>query len=307
MVWMGCLCVIPPSLTSFRRGCHALAAMANGSPALAVTLALAVAAGAQEPPILDLMRRVHAYVAVYEDHVLSGMVAEEIYRQQVLESDGSVRQQRRLVSEYVILQLPPDEAWYGFRNVIEVDGEPLPDRAHRLEEIFTSQRTNHPVDDAMQLAEESAQFNVGNVYRTVNLPTFVLSFLRPANRKRLAFEDAGREEIEGTPTWIVSFREQKDSSFIATPKGKDLKTRGRFWAEPSSGRVIQTELDLGPDRGIPWKAKIVVTYRRVAERDAWLPAEMHETYENTRQRRPERVTGEATYANYRPITVRKAK
>jgi hypothetical protein len=281
--------------------------MANGSPALVVALAVTVAAGAQEPTIQEVLRRVHAYVAVYEDHVLSGMVAEETYRQQVLASDGSVRQERRLVSEYVILQLPPDEAWYGFRNVIEVDGQRLPDRAHRLEEIFTSQRTSHPVDDAMQLAEESARFNVGEVYRTVNLPTFVLSFLRPANRKRLAFEDGGREEIEGTPTWVISFREQKDSSFIATPEGKDLKTRGRFWAEPSSGRVVRTELDLGPDRGIPWKARIVVTYKPVPERDAWLPAEMHETYENTRHRRPERVTGDATYANYRPITVRKGK
>src|SRR5262249_16995881 len=104
---MGCLCAIPPSLTSPRRGCPASTALANGSPALAVTLAVTVVAGAQEPPVLDVMRRVHAYVAVYEDHVLSGMVSEEIYRQQVLASDGSVRQERRLVSEYVILQLPP--------------------------------------------------------------------------------------------------------------------------------------------------------------------------------------------------------
>src|SRR5262249_61801794 len=87
-----------------------------------------LAAVAQEPPLPDLMRRVHEYVTTYEDHVLSGMVAQETYHQQVFRRDGSVKEERRLVSEYVILQLPPDEAWYGFRNVIEVDGQPQPGR-----------------------------------------------------------------------------------------------------------------------------------------------------------------------------------
>ena len=165
------------------------------------------------------MRRVHTYVTDYEDHVLSGMVAQETYHQQVFEGDGSVKEERRLVSEYVILQLPPDEAWYGFRNVIEVDGKPQPERVHRLEEIFASSQSN-PVEQAMQLAEESAQFNVGGVYRTVNLPTFVLSFLRPANRKRLTFEPGGREDLEGTPTWIVATVSRRTRRSSPHPKAR---------------------------------------------------------------------------------------
>ena len=268
--------------------------------AMGCTLALR----AQEPTLAEVMRRVHTYVTDYEDHVLSGMVAQETYHQQVFEGDGTVKEERRLVSEYVILQLPPDEAWYGFRNVIEVDGKPQPERVHRLEEIFASTEGN-PVAQAMQLAEESAQFNLGGVYRTVNLPTFVLSFLRPANRKRLTFEPAGREDVDGTPTWIVSYREQKDSAFIATPRGKGLKASGRFWAEPVSGRVLRTELVVGPDRGTPWRAHILVNYRPMPENGAWLPAEMSEVYDNPRKARAGRITGEASYANYRRLEVRK--
>jgi hypothetical protein len=211
-----------------------------------------------------------------------------------------------LVSEYVILQLPPDEAWYGFRNVIEVDGKPQPERLHRLEEIFASTRPD-PVGQAMQLAGESAKFNVGAVYRTVNLPTFVLSFLRPANRKRLTFDAAGREEIDGTPTWIVSYRETKESSFISTPTGKGLKATGRFWAEPSTGRVMRTELNIGPERGAPWKGQIVVSYQYDQQSDAWLPATMREVYENPRKASDGRITGDATYANYRPLASRKGR
>jgi hypothetical protein len=271
---------------------------------LAVVTTAAVVA--QDPTLPDVMRRVHEYVTTYEDHVLSGMVAQEIYHQQVLDAAGSVREERRLVSEYVILQLPPDEAWYGFRNVIEVDGKPQPERLHRLEEIFASTRPD-PVGQAMQLAGESAKFNVGAVYRTVNLPTFVLSFLRPANRKRLTFDSAGREEIDGTPTWIVSYRETKESSFISTPTGKGLKATGRFWAEPSTGRVMRTELNIGPERGTPWKGQIVVSYKYDQQSDAWLPAAMQEMYENPRKASDGRITGDATYANYRPLALRKGR
>jgi hypothetical protein len=271
---------------------------------LAVVTTAAVVA--QDPTLPDVMRRVHEYVTIYEDHVLSGMVAQEIYHQQVLDGAGSIREERRLVSEYVILQLPPDEAWYGFRNVIEVDGKPQPERLHRLEEIFASTRPD-PVGQAMQLAGESAKFNVGAVYRTVNLPTFVLSFLRPANRKRLTFDSAGREEIDGTPTWIVSYRETKESSFVSTPTGKDLKVTGRFWVDPSTGRVMRTELNIGPERGTPWKGQIVVSYQYDQQSDAWLPATMREVYENPRKASDGRITGDATYANYRPLALRKGR
>ena len=187
-----------------------------------------------------------------------------------------------------------------------MDGKPQPERVHRLEEIFASSEGN-PVAHAMQLAEESAQFNLGRVYRTVNLPTFVLSFLRPANRKRLTFESAGSEDVDGTPTWIVSYREQKDSSFIATPGGKGLKASGRFWAEPASGRVLRTELVVGPDRATPWRAHILVNYKPMPENGVWLPAEMREVYDNPRKARAGRITGEATYANYRRLEVRRER
>ena len=41
--------------------------------AMGCTLALS----AQEPALPEVMRRVHTYVTDYEDHVLSGMVAQE--------------------------------------------------------------------------------------------------------------------------------------------------------------------------------------------------------------------------------------
>jgi hypothetical protein len=39
----------------------------------------------------------------------------------------------------------------------------------------------------MEIAKESARFNLGDLYRTVNVPTPALGFLRSASRNRFVF------------------------------------------------------------------------------------------------------------------------
>ena len=77
------------------------------------------------------MRRAHAYVAVYADHELSTVVARERYHQQLVGVDGTIRRERTLPSDYLLLQLP-DEDGVAVRDVYEVDGTTVADRAGRL-------------------------------------------------------------------------------------------------------------------------------------------------------------------------------
>ena len=140
------------------------------------------------------MRRAHEFVVGYEDD-LSKVVAEEHYEQQVLNQDGDVEEQRVLVSDYRVTQLLPHEFWFAVREVFQVDGAAVrkrttrPPRALRLS----------PVEDAAgrlrRIAEENARFNIGDVVRTFNEPTFVLSFLHPRNRDRMRFVQLGEERI----------------------------------------------------------------------------------------------------------------
>jgi hypothetical protein len=136
----------------------------------------------------------------------------------------------------------------------------------------------------------------------MNQPTFALGFLRPANRERLDFDYAGREQVGDALAWVFKYKEVKHPTFIATTEGQDLKAEGRIWVEPEEGRVLRTEVDVQDRKG--WKARVLVTYKYFSDRAAWLPATMEETYENEKKNFLDTVTGEAVYQNYRPVDVK---
>ena len=121
-----------------------------------------------------------------------------------------------LESDYGIIQLPGDLEWLGFREVLPVDGKPVPDSAHRLAEIFAVTVRLKPdttkgaettrgagatasLSQARRIAEESARYNVGPIYRTINDPSFVLEFLDGRNGHRMRFSKNGEETVGDSP------------------------------------------------------------------------------------------------------------
>lgn len=75
------------------------------------------------------------------------------------------------------------------------------------------------------------------------------------------------------------------------------KARGRFWIEPTSGRVVRTELGIRTqDAG----GTVTVSYApQPAAANLWLPVSMNEEYTN----RSETIEGRATYTNFRTFSV----
>jgi hypothetical protein len=258
-------------------------------------------AGADTKVTLDeVMRRAHTYVAVYEDHQLSGLIAKEEYKQRWLHAYDSVREERTLLSEYMIFQLPPSEDWFALRDVHEVDGVAVADRDVRLKMLFTESRKR--VEElAMAVDKESARFNLGDVPRTVNLPTFPLRFLRPANRKRFDFKKEAEEQVGGAVTWVVGYKETDGPTFTATTEGKDVAASGRFWIDPESGAVLRTEMILGGTRRLPMRATVTVTYALNASLGFRVPIEMRERYDNARKKKEDVVVAVATYSDFRPF------
>jgi hypothetical protein len=266
-----------------------------------VVCAVATVARADGEPgaFAEVMRRVHEYVGVYEDHALSTVIARERYHQQWLASDGSLKGERTLLSDYLVLQLP-DEDWVALRDVYEVDGTAVADRATRLDDVFTGPRAGLGTR-AMEMAADNAQrFDLGDPYfRTMNLPTFALRVLRAANRRRIVFQNAGEEEVDGVRAWIVAFREAKGPTFSTTTEGKDIPARGRFWVEPDSGAVLRSEMVLGGSRRLPARATITVAYGREPTLPFRIPTGMHERYDNPRRKGADVVVAVATYSDFR--------
>jgi hypothetical protein len=248
------------------------------------------------------MRRAHAYVVDYEDHVLSSVVLRERYVQRLLDPAGGLTQERTLLSDYLLFQLPPDEDWYALRDVYDVDGAPQTTRRARIEELFRDWRARRG-DIVGLILEESARFNLApDVYqRTVNVPTFALRLLRPSSRDDVLFRKIGEEEVGGTLTWVVAYREVGSPTFTGTPDDRDLPAYGSFWIEPETGVVVRSEMTLGNTPGSPSRVSIQVTYRLDPALDVWIPVEMRERYDMPDQDATQTIEAVAVYSDARPF------
>jgi hypothetical protein len=265
---------------------------------VAVLDAAGTVTGAATVTFAEVMRRAHEYVTIYEDHKLSTVIAREHYRQQVLDRDGKTREERTLLSDYLLVQLP-DEDWVALRDVYEVDGTTVAERGARLKTLFAEPRERFS-ERVIQLAEESAHFNLGNLYyRTLNLPTFALRILRPASRTRMAFAKAGEEQVDSTTAWVVAFRETKGPTFSGTPDGADVPAHGRFWVDPHTGAVLRSEMIIGGNRRVSARATITVSYAPEPALGFRVPVEMRERYDNPRRKRADVVVALATYSDFR--------
>jgi hypothetical protein len=158
---------------------------------------------------------------------------------------------------------------------------------------------------------ESARYNIGNIERNINVPVFALTFLEAHNQPRFRFTGriltraaAGLKTPKGadfsssTEVWVVAYREVVPNTLIKTTHGRDLPARGRFWIEPSSGRVLMTEL-IAEDAFV--HAAITVTYQSPDVIGFLVPIEMRETY-----RQPgadQQIEATAKYANFRRFNV----
>src|SRR4051812_42827699 len=97
---------------------------------LALALTWPALAIAQEPSAADIMTRVGAYAAAYGEKT-SVVVASETYTQTVsVEGAADLGRPIKLEAEFAIVKLQGG-GWTGFRDVIEVNDEPVRDRKDR--------------------------------------------------------------------------------------------------------------------------------------------------------------------------------
>src|SRR3989442_2400796 len=100
---------------------------------------LQVALGLKYLPALStVLDRVRDYVVRYQKEV-SGVVAEERYVQDADKSDRPFVTHRELKSDLLLVRTEGEtEAYVQFRDVFEVDGDPVRDRTDRLASLFTA-------------------------------------------------------------------------------------------------------------------------------------------------------------------------
>ncbi len=297
---------------------------------LGIALVLAARpAAAEEPKLATVLERAGAYVTELQ-HQLSGIVAEERYTQEItaFSKRGGCRSastyqsalncrgqlvvpiRADLRSDLLLVKPTGANEWVQFRDVFEADGKQVRDRSDRLTRLFLNESPSARVQVG-RILEESARFNIGEITRNVNVPVFALQFLLPANQGRFRFSRT-RDRVPETfasrdaPTavfrtstevWVVEYRETQTSTMIRTSERTDLPSRGRFWIEPSTGRVLMSEL-IARDRTVT--AIIDVSYQSEPLVGFLVPIEMRERYES---RNGERIKGDARYGQFRQFQV----
>ncbi len=191
------------------------------------------------------------------------------------------------------MRIPGFEGWLPFRDVFEVDGQRVRDRQDRLVRLFVQTSPSKALENAQAIVRESARYNIGNWRRELNVPTLPLWFLESPNTRRFNFRKVGEDTLSGRRVVVVEYTEIARPTFIKTPLGEDVVSSGRFWAEPTTGRVHRTLLTASI-------ASITVNYASRPEVPGlWLPVTMEERYE----RGATLITGKATYGNFRQFQV----
>jgi hypothetical protein len=286
-----------------------------------VALVLLMAPGrlaAQRPTLQNVLDRATTYVSDFK-RTLSGIVAEEEYTQQITRPQpvrGEVTH-RQLRSDLLLVRAADANRYVEFRDVFEVDGQPVRDREERLSKLFLDPSASAGQLD--QIIAESARYNIGAigsqpVKRNINIPTLALLFLDPSFRPRFTFnrvtdraasvaaltqrpgEPAAPTFSVSTEVWVIAYRESKAGTIIRAPDGHDLPARGRFWIEPSTGRVLMTELMTGAP-GL--RTAIDVSYQSEPLFGFLVPVEMRERYEGDKFA----IAGTAEYRNFRRFGV----
>lgn len=277
--------------------------------------------------IRDALLRAGEYVTRYEE-LFSNLVAEEKYTQEVetprtstyytyvsnpmaaagasvpVQFTNQSRWQQVTRADLVFVRLAGPLPWASYRDVFEVNGKKVREREQRLLALFSSPSPDVH-ERAKALLAASAQYNIGRVTRTINLPTLPLLFLIPANQGRFSCELGDGRTISATETVQVRFRELARPTLVSGPNGTDVPTFGSFWINPTRGTVVRSEvhLDFGPDE----EALVTTEYASEPRLAMWVPVEMKERYADLPRAKvrvfPDPFTGTARYSRFRRFTV----
>jgi hypothetical protein len=288
------------------------------SIAAALTTGLASATMTAQAPSLDqALSRAGGYVARLHLQ-LSGIVAEEVYVQQIRPGGSRLTRpldlsRRTLKSDLLLVTPAGSNRYLEFRDVFEVDDSPLRDRQERLTKVFLDPATTAD-RQIRRIIEESARHNIGDIQRNINTPMLVLSFLHPDTQPRFRFRRVagdppqlheltlgGRADIAvfraSTEMWTIEFRETRRPTIIRTNGGRDYPAAGRVWMNPETGVVLMSELEM--DNG-DVGAVINVSYQSEPVLGFLVPVEMRERY----QASGESIEGVATYSRFRQFQVK---
>lgn len=259
---------------------------------LAAALAMPVSArqgGAGAAPVDAVVARAADYVRAYRDQ-LTYVMATERYTQKLTGGLSLYDMDETLASDIFFVYVPADKVWMAIRDVEIVDGKALKQRDNVRSLLNSGQ-----IGAARALKDKNARYNLGTIVRNFNEPTLGLLVLDDDHRSHFTFV---RQKTSGGRV-TVSFAEHGTPTLISNTDGTPAFLKGELTIDAATGRVERTDLriKLGAVN-----ARLTTTYRLDGKLKMWVPARFDELYVEA-GKRPQRVTGRATYSDYERFDV----
>jgi hypothetical protein len=251
-----------------------------------------------------LLGRAGWYVIDFIDK-FSNVVSEETYLQDssvpmqsaaLLGRAGTAARNRILKSDFLLVSVNSAQEWVPFRDVFEVDNQPIRDREQRLAKLFLNPSPD-ALEQALSIQEESARYNLGNMRRTINNPVLGLVVVQPDFQPRFRYSLGKLDPKAGPGVWTVEYKEVATPAFIKGRSDLDLFAHGRLWIEAETGRILRTEVLLDQPS---LRARITTSFRFDDRFGIAVPYEMQEEYKFDSGTR---VTAIATYSRFRRFDV----
>jgi hypothetical protein len=224
----------------------------------------------KEASLPDLLKAGGDYLVQYSEK-LGALVAEEEYMQADT-STGRLGTPKRVGSDVVWLGLG-DGQIEGFRDVTNVDRVAVRPKDSRLSGLFKSP-AGSTRGDARQLTEDGIRYYLSPNLHGLDEPTVALAFLRKENQGRSSFKLEGMKKLDGAQMAVVKFTEQGTQRLISS--SENSAAIGRFWIDPATGAVHQTELALS---GRVANIRVTVKYAPDAATGLLLPSEMFQQFD----------------------------
>lgn len=280
-----------------RRGYYAspppVVARKPANPAAPTLSPKATGAPTPDPVLATVLEKAGDYVVGFAE-AFRDVVVQETYLQWMANSGAP----RRSKADLVYVSIPGAISWTCFRDVFEVNGQPVREHESRLEKLFLAESRASAIQKADAIIIASAQYNLG-ARRTVNVPTLPLLFLHPENQHRFRFERKGRRHFGDRDAVEIALHEVVQPTLVNDGERGSVPATGRVFVDPRDGVVLRTEIHLNPSRTI---AYLVTDYRFDAGLGIWLPAKMTEQYRDPRNKAID-TEASARYAKYRRFGV----
>ncbi len=230
------------------------------------------------PTVQDLLKAGAAYAEAYSTKV-SGTTLEELFILTEL-SGTQMRVPQRVWSDVVIVKIDVNGRLLGLRDPFSVDKKSLRPREPRIVRAL-EEPTLASWAAAQGYVRENAILFRANVVLWFSDPMLALQFVATSNQSRVTYNLEGTRRVNGLELYGLGFKEQERpgaTSLLATPDNP--LSSGRFWIDPSTGAIHQTDLWVQSDTNT---ARMHVAYAQDPVRGILLPSEASHTFE-TRER-----------------------